>query len=142
MWSPQNKLGTPRELPVGVKMKTLMTHLMLISSAVIFSLLQTSCNKDDLVDAKTDAPGPNSPDIGMDTASNHHDFEIVEFDGFVNISAPISESYGVSLEGIVITESGIEIPVFKTSESALSDKLIQEGEQDGGGQPATRPESK
>lgn len=112
MWSPQNKLGTPRERPVGVKMKTLMTHLMLISSAVIFSLLQTSCNKDDLVDAKTDAPGPNSPGIGMDKASNHHDFEIVEFDGFVNISAPISESYGVSLEGIVITESGIEIPMF------------------------------
>jgi len=110
---------------------------MPISSAVIFSLLLTSCDKEDQVDAKTDAPVPHSPDIGMDSTSSHHDFEIAEFDGFVNISAPISESYGLSLEGIVITESGIEIPVFRTSEPALSEKRIQ-----GGGNPAARPESK
>ena len=120
-------------------MKTLLTRLVLPMSALTFSLLLTSCSKDDAGGANYDALLPDSPE-GVDSASKAHDFELVEFDGFVNISSPIVE--GLSHEGIVVTESGIEVPVFRTSELAVSKKPIQEGEQTGAGQPATRLESK
>ena len=112
-----------------------MTRLMLPMSALILSLLLTSCGKDDPEGANNDALRPDSPE-GVDSASKPHEGERVEFDGFVNISSPISD--GVSHEGMVTTESGIEIvvinesgierPAFPTSKAAVTKKPIQGGE--------------
>jgi len=120
-------------------MKTRLTRLVLPMSALTFSVLLTSCSKDDPGATNHEALLPDSQE-GVDSTSKPHDFELVEFDGFVNISSPIFD--GLSHEGIVVTESGIEMPVFRTSELAVPKKAIQEGEQTGAWQPATRPESK
>ena len=119
-------------------MKTLMKLLLLTSLATLLSL--TSCNKDDPAEVNADNSAPNSSDSSIDVLSKNKDFEIVDFDGFVNISAPISEGVeDASNEGVVITESGIEMPVFGVSESAVIKEPIQKGEQGRAHQSTTAP---
>ena len=120
-------------------MKTLLTQIMLIPSGLILALSLTSCNKDNRTGVDSDTSVSNSSDPRKVSVSKHQEFKIVEFDGFVDISAPIVQE--VANEGMVVTESGIEMPVFRTSESADSKKLNRKGEQDVAPQSATRSES-
>jgi hypothetical protein len=100
-----------------------------------------SCQRDESGNADVDQiESPASTDNNEETVAGSPKPETTNFDGFLDYGAPIelqsTENPGALPEGVIITESRIEMPVFTTK----PDK-IEDAEQSGTGQSATRPES-
>jgi hypothetical protein len=115
----------------------------LIGKLLLLAVMSlASCQQDEAGNADVDQTElPPSTDNIDKTVAGSPNPKITEFDGFLDYGSPIevqpTENLGALPEGIIITESRIEMPVFTTKPDN-----IKEAEQDGTGQPATRPESK
>ena len=102
--------------------------------------ITSSCKKNSSTDLKEDQTSTN------DTDSASLKEKSGEFEGFIDYGSPVevTSPNGEALpEGIMVTESGIEYPVFTTEQlKKLEDKESQKtkrAEQGGAGQPATAP---
>ena len=116
----------------------------MIRTIVLLALLSlVSCQRDGSGNPDSERTElPATAENNEESVLSNPEPMLIESEGFLDYGSPIevqaNENQGDLPEGIIITESRIEMPVFRTQ----PDKSKQEAEQVGTGQPATRPESK
>jgi len=106
----------------------------LLLASVVAMLWMTSCNKENLTGRDANSRSPDSMRSNNVHVEDSKDSEIVEFDGFVNISAPIAQAIADgSYQGVPINHERIEMPIFKASELEVPAQTNPIGEQAVGG---------
>jgi hypothetical protein len=96
----------------------------------LFAVLSWSCEQQAEVDTDANRQKPNAADSADNETKTPEEATILdEFDGFIDYGSPVIPS-----QDIVVTESRIEMPVFKTSDEQ---KIPQETKEPNKAQMAT-----
>ncbi len=91
--------------------KSIFGFLLLLGGATLISCEQKDSENLGVESAKS----PKAPEDSEKIAVDHLEPELIEFEGFINYGTPIEVQAVNDLglpEGIVITDSRIEMPVF------------------------------
>ncbi|MCB1204503.1 MAG: hypothetical protein KDN18_09605 [Verrucomicrobiae bacterium] len=94
-------------------MKFLPNRSVILSATTMLLWLNSSCKWEEPVQAPLTSSSPGREVEKSLPVATNSELPETEFEGFVNISAPISSEVG--LEAVEVTESRITMPVFRSS---------------------------